>query len=111
MGNRGVGDGRCIIDVRLWPYATGRLSPQRLAFGLLYVLDECVRAGPPALAGVVQNMGLFVIFFYYLLLAGYMFCGLVGLMCEQAVTTMLAPLWTTTNPPFAACLVHHSTPT
>jgi len=53
----GVGDGRCVIDIHVAPRTTGQVSLQRVAFGLLFVLDECVRAGGEGLAGVIRNMG------------------------------------------------------
>lgn len=53
------GDGRCVIDIKMHePYQTGVLSPQRLAFGVLYVIDDCV-SGPRAQGGSVMNMGTF----------------------------------------------------
>ncbi len=58
----GVGDGRCVIDVRIPPFIVGRLSTQRLTFGLLYVLDDCLRPGRPGMGGVVRNMGEFSFF-------------------------------------------------
>lgn len=52
-----VGDGYCFIDIRLRTDARiGILSLQRLSFGLLYVVDECV-GRQPSRGGWVFNMG------------------------------------------------------
>ena len=51
-------DGYCYMDIRLTNGAeTGRLSLQRLAFGLLYVVDECVAHATLPRGGWVFNMG------------------------------------------------------
>ncbi|MCJ1458206.1 hypothetical protein MMC28_008577 [Mycoblastus sanguinarius] len=49
-------DGRCVIDTLPGQGDSGFLSPQRLSFGVLYVIDECV-AGAISRGGQVHDMG------------------------------------------------------
>ena len=52
------GDGYCYMDVRLKTgEEVGLLSLQRLAFGLLYVVDDCVSHASTPRGGWVFNMG------------------------------------------------------